>query len=80
MEELIVGLVVGVCLVAVGKRVYRPALKSAIKAGIAASEIARDGLHEGREQLFDLVAEARHEVEVSRRAREGSASGSSAPN
>lgn len=68
MGEMIMGLLLGAGLATMGKKVYRPALKGAIKAGITASEALQDAVHEGREQLSDLVAEARHEVETARAA------------
>jgi hypothetical protein len=69
MGEIILGILIGAGAVAVGKKFYRPALKEGIKLGIVASEAAKVALHEGREQLTDIVAEARHEAEIERRAR-----------
>ena len=70
MKELILGILLGGGAVAIGKKVYRPAIKEAIKLGLAASVAAKNAFHEGREQISDLVAEARQEAEADRRARE----------
>jgi hypothetical protein len=72
MKEFIVGVVLGGGVVAIGKKVYRPAIKEAIKFGLTASVVLKNAFHEGRERLMDLVAEARHEAEIeaARRARE----------
>lgn len=67
MGEIILGILIGAGLVAVGK-VYRPALKEGIKLGINASEAVKSAVHEGRENLTDLVAEAKQEAEADRRA------------
>ena len=68
MREMIVGILIGGGVVAVGKQIYRPLLKEGIKLALTASEAAQNAFHEGREKLTDIVAEARHEAEVERRA------------
>lgn len=68
MGEIILGILIGAGLVAAGKKVYRPALKEGIKLGINASEAVKSAVHEGRENLTDLVAEAKQEAEADRRA------------
>ena len=70
MKEFILGVVLGGGAVAIGKKVYRPAVKEAIRFGLTASVMLKNAFHEGRERLMDLVAEARQEAEVERRARE----------
>ena len=67
MGEVILGILIGAGLVAAGK-VYRPALKEGIKLGINATEAVKTAVHEGRENLSDLVAEAKQEAEADRRA------------
>lgn len=71
MKELILGVLLGGGAVAVGKKVYRPALKEAIKLGLTAQVALKNAFHEGREQLLDLVAEAKQEIasESEQRAR-----------
>jgi hypothetical protein len=68
MEEIGLGILIGVGLAYLGRKVVRPALRSTIKAGLIASEAARDALYEGKEVLSDVVAEARHEWMSARRA------------
>jgi hypothetical protein len=53
---------------AAGKKVSRPAIKEGIKLGINATEAVKHAVHEGRESLTDLVAEAKQEAEIDRRA------------
>jgi hypothetical protein len=59
MGEIILGIFIGAGLVTIGRKVYRPALKEVIKVGITAKEAAKKALHEGRENLNDMVAEAK---------------------
>lgn len=73
MEGIGLGILIGVGLALLGKRAGRPVVKSSIKAGIIASERAMDALHEGKEALSDLVAEARHEATLERSAAEQAA-------
>lgn len=68
MGEIILGIFIGAGLFAAGKKVYRPALKEGIKLGINATEAMKHAVHEGRENLTDLVAEAKQEAEADRRA------------
>lgn len=68
MGEIILGILIGAGLVTVGKKVYRPALKDVIKVGINATEAVKEAVHEGREKLTDLVAEAKQEAQADRRA------------
>jgi hypothetical protein len=59
MGEIIFGIFIGAGLVTIGRKVYRPVLKEVIKVGITASEAAKEALHEGRENLNEMVAEAK---------------------
>lgn len=71
MGEVVLGMFIGAGLVAIGaigKKVYRPALKDVIKMGITASEAVKEAVHEGRENLNDVVAEAKQEAEADKRA------------
>jgi hypothetical protein len=68
MGEIVLGILIGAGLVTVGKRAYRPALKEGIKLGILATDAVKEAVHEGREKLTDLVAEAKQEAEESKRA------------
>lgn len=75
MEGLI-GILIGIGLAVVGKRVARPALKGTIKVGLVASEAAMEAIHEGKEVLSDVVAEARHETAI---AKDAAASAEASP-
>lgn len=68
MEGIGFGILIGLGLAVLGRRVGRPTVKSTIKAGLIASEAAMDAIHEGKEALSDLVAEARHEAAQARGA------------
>ncbi len=68
MGEIVLGILIGAGLFAIGKKTYRVALKESIKLGITAAEALTQAAHEGHEQLNDVIAEARHEIEVSKRA------------
>jgi len=68
MGEIILGIFIGAGLLAAGKKISRPALKEGIKLGINATEAVKNAVHEGRESLTDLVAEAKQEAEADRRA------------
>jgi hypothetical protein len=70
MKELILGILLGGGAVAIGKKVYRPALKEAIKLGLTASVAAKNAFHEGHEQLLDLVAEAKQEIAIEAEAEQ----------
>ncbi len=73
MGEVILGMFIGAGLLAVGRKVYKPALKDVIKMGITATEAVKEAVHEGRESLNDMVAEARMEAEADKRAARASA-------
>lgn len=68
MGEVILGMFIGAGLLAVGRKVYKPALKDVIKMGITATEAVKDAVHEGRESLNDMVAEAKQEAQADKRA------------
>ena len=68
MGEVILGMFIGVGLLVVGRKVYKPALKDVIKIGITASEKVKDAVHEGRESLNDMVVEAKQEAQADKRA------------
>jgi hypothetical protein len=68
MGEIVLGVLIGAGLFAIGKKNYRVALKEGIKLGITTAEALKQAAHEGHEQLNDVIAEARHEIEVARRA------------
>jgi hypothetical protein len=57
-----VGLVAGMMIPAVGS-VARPAAKGALKRYLSLSERIKEGTAEAREQLSDLLAEARSELD-----------------
>ncbi len=73
MGEVILGMFIGAGLLTVGRKVYKPALKDVIKIGITATEAVKEAVHEGRESLNDMVAEARMEAEADKRAARASA-------
>ena len=66
MEGLAIGVLIGIGLAVFGRKLARPALKGTIKAGFVASEAAMEAIHEGKEMLSDVVAEARHESAVAK--------------
>ena len=68
MGEVILGMFIGAGLLAVGRKVYKPALKDVIKIGITTSEKVKEAVHEGRESLNDMVAEAKQAAQADRRA------------
>lgn len=68
MEGIGIGILIGLGFAVLGRRAGRPVIKSSIKAGLVASERAMDAIHEGKEALSDLVAEARHEAALERSA------------
>ena len=75
MGEVILGMFIGAGLLAVGRKVYKPALKDVIKIGITASEKVKDAVNEGRESLNDMVAEAKQEAQADRRAARSAEAG-----
>lgn len=75
MGEVILGMFIGAGLLAVGRKVYKPALKDVIKLGIATSEKVKEAVHEGRENLSDMVAEAKQEAQADRRAARSAEAG-----
>lgn len=72
MEEIGLGILIGLGMVALKKR-YRPVVKGAIKIGLTAGEALKEAVHEGGEQIGDLFAEARQEVQAARGADAASA-------
>jgi hypothetical protein len=77
MGEVILGMFLGAGLLAVGRKVYKPALKDVIKLGITTSEKVKDAVNEGRENLNDMVAEAKQEALADRRAARSAEAGKS---
>jgi hypothetical protein len=75
MGEVILGMFIGAGLLAVGRKVYKPALKDVIKLGITTSEKVKDAVNEGRENLNDMVAEAKQEAQADRRAARSAEAG-----
>ena len=70
MEEIGIGILIGIGLALFGRKGARPIVKGTIKAGIIASERMEEAYHEGKEMLADLVAEARQESAEHRAAAE----------
>jgi hypothetical protein len=66
MEEIALGILIGIGFSVFGRKLYRPAVKGTIKAGLAASEAASEVIHEGKEVLADLMAEAKQESAAAR--------------
>jgi hypothetical protein len=66
MEGIALGIFIGIGFTVFGKKLYRPAVKGTIKAGLAASEAVEEAIHEGKEVLSDLVAEAKQESAAAR--------------
>lgn len=75
MGEVILGMFIGAGLLAVGSKVYKPALKDVIKLGITTSEKVKDAVNEGRESLNDMVAEAKQEAQADKRAARSAEAG-----
>jgi hypothetical protein len=75
MGKVILGMFLGAGLLAVGRKVYKPALKDVIKLGITTSEKVKDAVNEGRENLNDMVAEAKQEAQADRRAARSAEAG-----
>jgi hypothetical protein len=76
--ELIPGILVGAGAVLLGKmfpqvrNAMRPMVKSAVGAGLALADKAREMMAEANEQMQDVVAEVRSERDQQRSARPGS--------